>query len=390
MGTRSASPSLTGYHYQFNKSVLEVLNATAPVTLEEVEDIDLAHELIQCKYYAGSKFVRSLLKHPLNEFLKHFLASPAPPRYRLFGYYQNQPAAPAIALSDLKAILGSDYKAADAKAQTFLDKHLVLDFGVSFDQLRKSVHDALCKRLSCTKTECDLYFFNNALVEVYRLARQPTKPGRTTTRSSFLTAINSKHVLLPHWLALLQGIKEYAKHVGQEITSRNALAPYNYKWLFIGDSFTASVQDLTALCLRLVEKYFKIGKHLRDAKPFTVVLASDKQTLTDLKRALLKKECSFNDGFEYIGFEPWAFNRESLINVKPTKGSKAATDYIGDASYCLRLIGFDTYKLHAAKLAVPDSAFVVGADQSIQVSKDCPSVFRLADFKTVNDLLKCI
>lgn len=393
MATRSAAASLAGYQYQFKKSVLEILNSPGPVILEQTEDIDRPDELIQCKYYANSKFVPSLLKQPLLEFLAHFAKSLTPPRYRLFGYYKDNPATPVVTLPELKSILGTAYAPlalTDAAAQTFLDDHLILDFGVSLEALRNSVKEALCKAFSCTPMECEHYFFNNALVEAYRLGRQVATADRTTTCTKFLDAINSKHILFPHWLATLKGVATYAKHIKDAIAGRTALSPSKFRWLILGDSLLLTAQDLALICLHVVEKYFRIGKDSRITKPFTIVAKCDQKTLGDLKLELLQRKCVFNDGFESLSFQSWAFNRLPIINVKLSPSGRSPTDTLGDASYVLRLIGYDTYKTHLADFISPDSAFVISDDSTLPIAKDCQSIFRLTDLKTIDDLFKCI
>ena len=55
---RSATNTIKGYFYQFDKSILEILeqsNETNIVTIEGVEDIDIENsdeiQFVQCKYY---------------------------------------------------------------------------------------------------------------------------------------------------------------------------------------------------------------------------------------------------------------------------------------------------------------------------------------------------
>ena len=76
---RQANSTIKGYLYQFNKSILEILNADdeASITLEGViEDIDIqlpnATTTIQCKYHDDSKFTMSSVAAPILEMVCHY------------------------------------------------------------------------------------------------------------------------------------------------------------------------------------------------------------------------------------------------------------------------------------------------------------------------------
>ncbi|MBZ2038042.1 hypothetical protein K1J08_09215 [Streptococcus sanguinis] len=60
---RSATNTIKGYFYQFDKSILEILeqsDETNIVTIEGVEDIDIEKDdeiqFFQCKYYEKTDF----------------------------------------------------------------------------------------------------------------------------------------------------------------------------------------------------------------------------------------------------------------------------------------------------------------------------------------------
>ena len=76
---RSAVDTLTGYFYQFDQSILEILNLSSledSVAIECIEDIDVktATELsaIQCKYYSKSEYNHSVIKKAVMHMLNHF------------------------------------------------------------------------------------------------------------------------------------------------------------------------------------------------------------------------------------------------------------------------------------------------------------------------------
>ena len=95
---RQANSTIKGYSYQFNKSILEILNAddTATITLEGViEDIDIelpnSISTIQCKYHEDGKYTISSVAIPILEMLCHYQESVAIGKsisYTLYAYFE--------------------------------------------------------------------------------------------------------------------------------------------------------------------------------------------------------------------------------------------------------------------------------------------------------------
>ena len=76
---RQANNTIKGYLYQFNKSILEIMNADedASITLEGViEDIDIelsgSTTTIQCKYHEDKKYHISSVAAPILEMICHY------------------------------------------------------------------------------------------------------------------------------------------------------------------------------------------------------------------------------------------------------------------------------------------------------------------------------
>lgn len=97
---RSAISTIKGYFYQFDKSILEILeqsNETDMVTIEGIEDIDIENSdernFIQCKYYEKTDFDNSIIRKPIQLMFRHYLENRTEPKdknftYRLYGYYK--------------------------------------------------------------------------------------------------------------------------------------------------------------------------------------------------------------------------------------------------------------------------------------------------------------
>jgi hypothetical protein len=97
---RSAINTIKGYFYQFDYSILRILelyNNDESVTIEHIEDIDIhsADETtaIQCKYYEKTEYNHSIIAKPIRFMLSHSIELKRKGKplinYLLYGYYQN-------------------------------------------------------------------------------------------------------------------------------------------------------------------------------------------------------------------------------------------------------------------------------------------------------------
>lgn len=98
MTDRSAVDTIRGYFYQFDLSILSVLQLTSPddsVEIECTEDIDIRTATdvtaTQCKYYAKTEYNHSVIKDAVKHMVSHFKESLAGTKpkvsYSIKGHY---------------------------------------------------------------------------------------------------------------------------------------------------------------------------------------------------------------------------------------------------------------------------------------------------------------
>lgn len=79
MNKRDAVSTIRGYFYQFDYSILQVLQLerdTDTICIEGIEDVDINDDknivLHQCKCYEGTKYNHSEIKEAIPWMFKHF------------------------------------------------------------------------------------------------------------------------------------------------------------------------------------------------------------------------------------------------------------------------------------------------------------------------------
>lgn len=115
MTTRAADATIKGYYYQFDTSILKLLELRAnadSITIEGIEDIDINTATdattIQCKYLSKPRFINSAVREPITLMLDHFVNPTTPNNfnYVLYAHFENETpgSEPTIDLAKLKEI----------------------------------------------------------------------------------------------------------------------------------------------------------------------------------------------------------------------------------------------------------------------------------------------
>jgi hypothetical protein len=97
--SRSANATIKGYFYQFDHTILKILQASSSnssVVIEGIEDVDIEDgnhtTLVQCKCYEGTDYNHSVVKDAVIQMLRHYHKAGClvnqQLRYCLFGHYQ--------------------------------------------------------------------------------------------------------------------------------------------------------------------------------------------------------------------------------------------------------------------------------------------------------------
>lgn len=407
MTTRAADATIKGYYYQFDTSILKLLELRAntdSITIEGIEDIDIntATDIttVQCKYLSKPRFINSAVREPICLMLDHFV-NPATPnnlKYVLYAHFENETVGsePTLDLKKLKEILTFSEKKvekhyeiekgiSDAMLNSFITQ-FKLTFGTEFHTQQKQIIDKLKIKFACSEFEADTHFYNNALRIVIDKAIKRNESQRQITKAEFISAIDSRRKLFNKWFIKLRSKKEYLKQAAQSLKSLRALEPARTKVILIGSKLLLA--DNTELPLNsfienLLGKFYKLNSSLRNAKPLTISLDCDTRTLQELKKHLIDNEILFNDGFEDLKFSTQMFNKEPIINTT-TNGNK-----ILRASYLIKLISKNTLTNNISSITDP-GIFINFSDSEVSNKFPTGQFFDFKYCENLNDVYKIL
>lgn len=371
MTTRTADATIKGYYYQFDTSILKLLELasdTDSITIEGIEDIDIKNATdlttIQCKYLSKPRFINSAVREPITLMLDHFVTNSTNLlNYVLYVHFENetQGTEPNINLAKLKEILTYtekkvekqhhiEKKITDEQLNAFLKKFKFI-FGKEFETQQKEVIQKLKTHFNCNSDfEADTLYYNNALRVVIDKAIKKQNDQRKITKGDFIKGIDTKKRLFNDWFIKLRSKKEYLKNISQNLKSTRALEASRAKVILIGKEIieaTNTELPVEVFIENLIAKYYKINSALRDAKPLTLVLDCDEKALKEIKSKLISSNTVFNDGFEHIVFSSTIFNAKPVI-TKSNNGAK-----ITNSSYLIKLLSKNTFDTNFANIEAP-------------------------------------
>jgi hypothetical protein len=414
---RSADAALTGFQYQLDKSLVEILESTsanAVFTLEGVEDIDISDGLnyvaIQCKYLHSQTRTPSKLRRPISLMLSAFKGDPLRPwKFRLFAHFGSTISSlPPLTVETLKTILtyrvgsGTEREIKHADRELDLSDQQLTDFlskfeyeeGPEFKAQHARLLIAIERALNVSSAEASEFFYGKALTIALDIATRPAAPERSLTRVDLLKELrNAASSVASPWLINLLG-KERAFSFIEKACKRSRLfSPSKRKTLVLDGStgeLGAVSMSLAGFIGELIDSSYKIGKHLYTARPWTVFIDVDESSIKEVKRELLKMGITFNDGYEHVRFSPRVFAADPVINRQMGPRDRP-TEKLGAASYSCRLASLENAINHLDAIPLGNCLVCVGSvDRQRAICKHCEVSVNIGNHWTRAQLLNLV
>jgi len=353
---RSATATIKGYFYQFDQTIVQLLEATkhGSISVEGVEDIDLddgdASAFVQCKYYEGTDYNHSVVKDAVIHMLRHFHAAGCPSdqtfRYRLYGHYRSGQHKLALPLTDeflkehfLTYAKGKqshevheELAITDAQLCAF---RALLDIDVnaqSYDDQQAKVLKLLVSEIpECSTGDALNFFYPVAINVVQGLAIEASEAKRKITKDQFLKAVNRKEVVFSAWLR---------EHLGRQYFARMIRRRYFYfgrtkmpkaaRFFVIEMTDEHELDKATSMLIRI--GLFFSHKELQRTPaadrfcPYVLLRGVTTAQLIELKASLWTQGVAFNDGYPFQGaeFSP------SMLAAAPSKETLWTIKFVPD------------------------------------------------------------
>ena len=348
---RSAISTIKGYFYQFDKSILEILeqsNETDMVTIEGVEDIDIENSdernFIQCKYYEKTDFDNSIIRKPIQLMFRHYLENRTDPKdknftYRLYGYYnKGHEKLLELTTENLRTYFldfskygvidesgNSNYQIKNKKGEVIFEEtvedddiedfknHLFIDIKAdSYENQIEKIKSKIQNDLSdYSEEDIELIYFN-ALKIIKDLACEHNIEKRQISKKEFWDRIKTKNYYFERWMSELLEWKNYKKIIHKKYFPRvSNLSPAHR--FFLLDCQGESVNNVKNVISEISRKYSRL---IHQFSPYVYLYNTlNVDFVTELKEKLYEDGCFFKDGFP---FKNSKFRFQEML-IKPDK-----------------------------------------------------------------------
>lgn len=354
MTNRSANATIKGYFYQFDQTIMQVLqasNSQASFVVEGIEDIDVVDgddsAFVQCKYYEGSDYNHSVIKDAVIAMLRHFhkegCSLNQKARYRLHGHFKSgQEKLPASYDLDFLKKNFLTYEQKKVTHEVHTELHVtreqltyfksLLDIDVnasSYDEQYESIVSLLKSCFSGSGNDAEHFYYPNAINVVQRLAIKADENDRRITKSQFLRDVDRKEVVFSQWLQKMYGDAHYAKLVKRRhFHFQGTKVPPAARLLIVDMSGEYDLSKAKALLDRIAQRLSHVERRRTPPEdrfcPFVLLLGIAESELVGLKTELRKQGTRFTDGYPFNGsdFDP------NLLAHSPTKENQLKLKFI--------------------------------------------------------------
>lgn len=365
--SRSADYTISGFLYQFNKTLVEILNSRddEEITIEGiVEDIEVSTPLltkaIQCKYHESQEiFNFSTVYRPVLQMMSHFHDNNLKDiQYILFAHFPNEQSGSSKQLTkaDIETILTTE----NTKLQTYtsklkdtvdIDKFLSrfrFEFGPSINVLVTEVNNLL-ESSGFSSADVEPLIYPNAIQIVAELSTKHTSTERKIKKSDLLRNLTSiRTTAISRWTRELKTFEQILKLRRKQL-STNLKKNSRTRYFFINDTDLDEFGNgIITFISEYLEKYhFKV---LHDQPPLFYLRCSE-ETFDDIRIRLHKKGIKFNDGFVTATF----FDKNRLF-IEPIRGKIGSTV---TAEFSLRILRCEN-NVHLLNEVKCDDFFIFG------------------------------
>lgn len=349
--------AIKGFIYQFDKTILEVLNQTdenAYVKIEQEQDLEYENYVVQVKYH-GTKYSASkqieLIGKPTYKLLKSFEQNPHK-KYCLYIYLEDKTRKILkLNLQELNCYINKfekgNHSVPEAVKNNFLNNYEInfsIDFISQFDEVCEKIQSTFRCDKEVAMISYHAIIRNYVLNILLKFPKEKSEERQTKLADIKRLIQIQKAIFIQSEYANILGEKNYIKFIKTQLPKINI---GHKKYLFIGNNIQETNSHTFAnLFQYLTEEHFtsKIPK----SEPFSIIIDKTQEEVNQIKKQLIKLGIKINDGYENIQFEEHFFNEEHLYNIANKK-----------YSFAIRIISYDTFR-NIKNKTIPDYVYIFG------------------------------
>jgi len=343
--SRWAGPSILGYVYQFEYTVLRLLRAAENdhIVVEGVEDVDLitaeVHHAIQVKYHGSTRYSSSRsIRKPIEQMWAEFRPGSGL-TYTIYAHFDTGDVPASLTVDELKHALSGTAAGVpwqhwsnndDAKLDAFASA-LTIVSGPTRDEQYQSVIAELSDAFSVDRGIAENLYYPASLTFIAELSVKSAKNERSTSRSEFKGILDRSFAVWSNYHARAVDRRKWLKELAKELRDRRALDTKSQRVLFVGDEVSLGDAAEAVDVLRMLGERSFVTR-VEGSKPWTIAFQNG-EFMKAVLRGLTGVDVPFNSGYADYGLSPTLFHAAPFVELK---GSK-----IKSASYVLRIVEYN-------------------------------------------------
>jgi hypothetical protein len=339
--SRSADYTIQGFIYQFNKTLLEILNADDDSTISIegiIEDIEITNQIvtkaIQCKYHEEQdNFTLSNVYKPILQMMVHYLENTDQNiEYKLYAHFPNERENSIFDINEnhILEILRSKDKnyqkyilklSGRIDIKVFLQK-FKLEFGKSLASLIEDVHQAL-RNNDLNSDDVETLFYPNAIQKVAELSILHDPQQRIIKKSNLLVELQQiRKTAITKWTKSLFSLNKILSTKKRQLKA-NLDKNSRLRYFYISENSISNFNDEIVIFINeyLSRYHFK---DVHDKSPLFCLDCSP-ETFKDIRIRLHKKGIRYNDGL--ITDDYFDKNKFLTDPIRAIIGKKLSKEY---------------------------------------------------------------
>lgn len=323
---RSATDKLIWYFYQFDRTILELLelgNNSDEITVEWLEDIDINGfswwENIQVKYYTSKKIILddwtlSTDKEIWKSILLLMMTFLNTWKHQtLLWYYQWQLAQEKVLSNiELDAIitkskwelnLANQWTISSLTQQQkidFIDKFKIKIVDKNYDEQLILVKSKLSEKFSLSWDEEIELYYNYWLSNIIQLTANLKEDDRKITKQQFTEKINKKESLFSFWFLELKEDTEYFKFIKKKFFRWTKEIIKYERIILLETKSTDTIEEIKHILKKIENRFNNVVSRTRKSPvPYIYLRNITTEKLLELKNNLWSEQYLFEDWHYY-------------------------------------------------------------------------------------------
>ena len=330
--SRVADSTIKGFIYQFNKTILEIIDSTTQTVHVEgiVEDVDIYEadnsiKAIQCKYHeSANSFTLGLIYKPIILMIKTFLErSNDDISFILFIYVPNEEQKDQkLSIEEIDQILCTENqklkKIIDELDLERFDKQkfvnqLIIHFGRSIEDLEDEIKTKIEELARFRNYDIEGLIYPNLIAEIQRISTIKDHDSRKVTKQEIFNYLDKQSkAVINKWTLMTKSRKILLKKLRDDF--RTQMNPNSLSRCFIFQGFN---EEEISRIIHFINSY--VGKYLKKPshKPASFIFDIEGDKFNELVSLLYDQEIEVNDGMVGGIWKDNRFYKDCKIRRKP-------------------------------------------------------------------------